>query len=231
MPDNTPLRPEDLMKNIPLVEKVAPTTPSETLMAKQAEAQAGTNFQGEIKGGDGRTLYKYHVNGQQVILPKRVEEMTEQDFYNLPITHYDAQAGRLPQQLTVKFKDPQWCGYWFNRSAKDGMRVASALALGFTPAKREDLEWYFKGLNDADGSIVQGDLVLMKIHKAVLIGQFYKQWLDVAKVRGGIDGYKNNALSELSGQNRDKVEYYHTPQALKEYQGLGPVTNLPVINS
>ena len=78
------------------------------------------------------------LDGQKVVLPKKIEEMTEQDFFDMPISSMDTQLGRMPQDLSVKFKDPQWAGYWFNKKAKDGQRVGVARAMGFVPAKVEE---------------------------------------------------------------------------------------------
>jgi hypothetical protein len=125
----------------------------------------------------------------------------------------------------VRFKDPQWAGYWFNRTAKDGSRVWDARLLGFVPAKIEDLEFYYKGLNDQDGAVEQHDLVLMKIHKAKLYSKL-GEWMAKAKRDGGINAYKDTAAEYLrQSTGRDggtKVQYYHTPQAVNEPQGIGP---------
>lgn len=178
----------------------------------------------------GRMMYRYEVNGEAVILPKPVEQMSEQDFYNLPISLYDNMPGRIPQNLSVKFKDPQWAGYWFNKSAKFGQRVSVARSLGYVPAKKEDLLEYSLELNDQDGAVEQHDLVLMKIHKAKLYMQ-YKQWSDKAKIMGGIEGYKNAANQSLNPSNREKDPYFFTPQATQEFQGVGPVSNLPTVGT
>jgi hypothetical protein len=178
----------------------------------------------------GHTMYKYEgIDGNQIITPKPIEEMSEQDFYDLPMGLTNTEPGRLPQNLTVTFRDPQWAGYWFNSKGQGGARIAIARALGFVPAKIEDLrDWHFT-CNDKDGAVTQEpDLVLMKIHKAKMFGK-YKEWIDLAKKKGGIDGYKNFAESTLSPANRDKLPYYHTPQATGEYSGLGPVTTLPEV--
>jgi hypothetical protein len=185
----------------------------------------------QFMGQDGKWYYRYEIQGEIHVLPKPIEQMSEQDFFNLPITLYDQQIGRLPQDLTVKFKDPQWAGYWFNRKARDGVRVGQGKALGFVPAKKEDLEWYAPHLNDEDGGLINYDLVLMKIHKAKLYGVFYKQAMDQAKMRGGIDRYKTEAENTVrqGGGDLGKAPYYITPQAKEEFQGLGPVANLPTV--
>jgi hypothetical protein len=185
---------------------------------------------GQFTGKDGRTLWRYDLHGETVILPKPLEQMSEQDFYNLPVSLYDSTPGRVPQNLTVTFRDPQWAGYWFNKKAGSGARVSTARSLGYVPAKREDVEIVDAGLNDADGAIEQHDLVLMKIHKAKLFLK-YKEWIDKAKLLGGIESYKNraDAFVQQAGGDLDKGQYYLTPQAKQEFQGLGPVVNLPTV--
>jgi hypothetical protein len=178
----------------------------------------------------GRKMWRYDLGGETVVLPKPIEAMTEQDFYSLPVSLYDSQPGRIPQNLTVKFKDPQWAGYWFNKKAGDGARVGVARALGYVPATKDDIEAMGAGLNDLDGSVEQHDLVLMKIHKAKLFLK-YKEWIDKAKAMGGISGYKNAAINyvQQGGGDMTKGNYYHTPQATEEFQGVGPVVNLPTV--
>jgi hypothetical protein len=185
---------------------------------------------GMFKGQDGREYWRYDLDGEMVILPKPIEKMTEEDFYKLPPSLYNMQAGRLPQNLTVVFKDPQWAGYWFNKSAKNGVRVSVARALGYVPATKEDCETIVAGLDDTTGAIEQHDLVLMKIHKAKLFMK-YAEWINQAKLRGGIESYKNAAESEAMSRGGDlsKGQYYLTPQAKNEFQGLGPVVNLPTV--
>lgn len=173
---------------------------------------------GAFLAGDGRTLYRYTLDGQTIVTPKPIEQMTEQDFYNLSITMADNGSNRIPQDLTVKFKDPQWAGHWFNRKAGDGRQISRARAQGYIPANREDCEWIAHGLNDSDGGIVDNDLVLFKIHKAKMFLQF-KSWMDEAKRKGGRDHYKSEAEGMIGG-GTDKVGVYHTPHALNEFSGL-----------
>ncbi len=183
---------------------------------------------GAFMAGDGRMLYKYELDGETVILPKPIEKMTEQDFYNIPVSLADLAPGRLPQNLTVVFRDPQWAGHWFNRKARDGQRVNEARSLGFVPAQRDDCEMVSHSLNDEDGGIVDGDLVLMKIHKAKLYRK-YAQWMEMAKILGGKDSYKNKAESQIGNSGDGKVGYFFTPQS-NEPSGVGPVTHIPTIS-
>jgi hypothetical protein len=179
--------------------------------------------------GDGRTLYRYEMDGQQFVFPKPIEEMKEQDFYDLSLSMQDNQPGRLPQNLTVTFKDPQWAGHWFNKKAGSGARVSVARSLGFVPAKIEDLESYFGGLNDKDGAVEDNDLVLMKIHKAKLYLRC-AEWMNKAKKAGGVEAYRQKASVGLTPRDSQQEPYFLTPQATGEYQGVGPVTHLPEIN-
>jgi hypothetical protein len=177
-----------------------------------------------LRDKSGRMMYRYEVDGNVVLLPKPVEQMKEQDYYDLPITLYDNQPGRIPQNLAVVFKDPQWAGHWFNKRAKEGLRVAEGRSLGFQPAKKEDLDKYYLELNDKDGAIEQGDLVLMKTSKVNLYLR-YKQAMDKALLSGGVAGYKNRANELLNPANRAKDPYYVTTQATNELQGVAPVTS------
>jgi hypothetical protein len=185
---------------------------------------------GMFKGQDGRNLWRYEVDGETYIYPKPIEEMTEDDVYKLTPRFSDITAGRLPQNLNATFKDPQWAGYWFNKTARSGVRVQEARAMGFVPATRDDVKELVAGLDDANGAIEQHDVVLMKIHKAKLFGR-YAQLISQAKARGGIERYKQAAENEVMAHGGDltKGRYFHTPQATDEFQGLGPVVNMPTV--
>jgi hypothetical protein len=211
-----------------LREANVPTAPAPQVKAAPAPVTSPPKNGAAFMDQSGRMMYRYEMNGEVIILPKPVEQMKEQDFYDLPISLYDSMPGRLPQDLTVKFKDPQWAGYWFNRKARDGSRIGTAKALGFEPVHKEDLEFYAPHLSDSDGSITNYDLVLFKIHKAKLFLK-YKESIDKAKLLGGIEGYKQEANRSLSPANRQQSPYFHTPQAIQEFQGIGPVTNLPTV--
>jgi hypothetical protein len=187
-------------------------------------AEKSTN-DGAFLAGDGRMMYKYTVDGETIVTPKPMDKMTEEDFYRLPVTLADMAPGRLPQNLTVIFRDPQWAGHWFNRKARDGQRVNEAKALGFVPATRDDCESVMQNLNDEDGAIMDGDLVLFKIHKAKLYRK-YAQWMEMARTLGGKSSYMNRAESQVGGAGDGKVGYFFTPQS-NEFSGVGPVTQIP----
>jgi hypothetical protein len=207
--------------------KSAGVTTVDAIPAKTPDAPKPEPQGGAFLAGDGRMLYKYTIDDQTIVLPKPIDQMSEEDFYQLPINLAGAQAGRLPQTLTVKFKDPQWAGHWFNRKAGDGRRVSEARALGYVPAMKDDCEWVAHSLNDEDGAIIDNDLVLMKIHKAKLFLQ-YKQWQDIAKLKGGKNSYKQTAEGVV-GETGGKVDHYFTPQA-EEYSGVGPVKHMRTAN-
>src|ERR1700735_709400 len=131
---------DDLLSQVGVNTPSAPLPAPETPTAQESAAPDG--FLGSFRGGDGRWLHKYkREDGNIVIFPKLLAEMTEEDFYALPISLLDGQAGRIPQTLTVKFRDPQWAGHWFQRKTQDGRRVSEARSMGYVPAKKEDCEW------------------------------------------------------------------------------------------
>lgn len=183
----------------------------------------------EVKGQDGKVWYRYHVDNEVQLLRKRMEEMTDEDWLHTEITLKDVQQNRIPQELTVRFRDPQWAGRWFNKSAKDGARVNQASYMGFVPAKKEDLEWYFNSanVNDGDGAVVQGDLVLFKIHKAKLAAMLQRNF-EEARMRGTRDKYLSAAEGGLMvpDNHRDHVGFTLTSHAMNETQGVGPVVPL-----
>lgn len=174
-------------------------------------------------GQDGRTYYKYKMDdaGETLVTPKPIEEMSIDDFAEMPLSMFDSSIGRIPQNLTVTFKDPQWAAHWFNKKARDGYRVSEGRSMGYTPVLKEDLKSYFAGLNDKDGAIEQYDLVCMKIHKGRLYAKL-AEYIQKAKMRGSINGYKNEAVRSMpAGGKPGMVGFYHSDQALSEVQGLG----------
>jgi hypothetical protein len=199
----------------------APPSPSQPSAVGAAPKEAPPKNGAFMK--DGKWFYRYEQDGEVMILPKPIEQMTEQDFYDMPMALVDNTIGRLPTNLTVKFKDPQWAGYWFNKKANGAARVGTGKALGFVSAKIEDLEWYPAHLNDKDGALEQGDdLILMKIPKWRLYN-YYKQAQDRARRQGGVQGYKQHANSTLPPSARAQDPFYLTPQATQEYSGVGEV--------
>lgn len=185
---------------------------------------------GAFAAANGKILYRYEVNGETYILPKPIEQMTEDEFYQAQVTIENPLPNKIPHDLYVKFKDPQWAGQWFNHKAGRGQRVGVARSMGFVPAKAEDCEWYAPHLNDKDGALENGDLILMKIHKAKLYAMF-KNSMDDAKKKGGIMRYKEEAQSFGGVNDPTKMDYYHTPQATQEFQGLGPVAHIPTVGN
>lgn len=178
---------------------------------------------------DGRRMYQYEAEGHTTILPKPVEECTEQDYFSLmPFSMMDIEHNRIPQNLTVVGKDPQYAFHWFNKKNKSGARVGEGRAMGFMPAKIEDLKWVSSHLNDKDGAVEQDDLILMKIHKAVLFARA-KHWMDTAAFRGSVNGYKDQAATMVSPGNQGRVKFDVKDVATNEMQGLGPVSHERVI--
>ena len=102
------------------------------------------------------------------------------------------------------------------------MRINELRSQGFVPAKKEDLEFVAVDTNDQDGAVIQNDVILMKIHKAKLFAR-YKNWMDIARKRGGSEQYRQIAAANASNQN---LSFYLTPQAKNEFQGIGPVQNM-----
>jgi hypothetical protein len=200
----------------------------------QAVTQSKTKTEGDWEDGstieaDGKTWYRYHVDGEQLTLRKPLDQMTEDDWMRTPISLSSVQTSRIPQELTVKFRDPQWAARWFNKSAKDGVRLNQARYMGFVPAKRDDLEWVFNssGISDADGAVEQGDLVLFKIHKAKLAVMLQKNFAEAAG-RGTPQSYLSKTESSVMvpDNHRTHVNFNLTEHALTEKQGVGPVVPL-----
>src|ERR1700723_3462248 len=75
----------------------------DALPAKEPEPKKEEPQGGAFMAGHGRMMYKYQWNGEAIVTPKPLEQMTEQDFYDLPVSLIGAEAGRLPQNLTVKW--------------------------------------------------------------------------------------------------------------------------------
>jgi hypothetical protein len=192
-------------------------------------ASAEFNDGDEISGQDGKTWYRYHVDNETLVLRKRMEEMTDEDWLATPISLQNVQTNRIPQELTVRFRDPQWAGRWFNKSAKDGTRINQARYMGFIPAKKEDLEWVFNstGINDGDGAVEQGDLVLFKIHKAKLAAMLQKNFQESLN-RGKPSSYLSNAEGGVMvpDNHQNHVGFSLSQHAMTEKQGVGPVVPL-----
>ena len=190
-----------------------------------------------ILATDGVTvLYKYEMDGYPpVVTRKKLEELTFEDMAESNFSLYENTPNRLPQNLTIEFKDPQWAGHWFNRKSRDGYRVDRAVNQlgGWQPAKRSDLKYSLKGLKDTDGAVEDGDLVLLKIPKWILFAQC-KEWMDEARKRGGINRFAGEAQGPLSPRQKSKIDFYLSEQATEELKdirdpfgsALGPVVQL-----
>jgi hypothetical protein len=223
--EKSTVSPEELMAEIAGKAITAQQPPAAPEGVKQPGISSGA-FLHKYEDGSTAMLYKYVVDGEVIITPKPIEQMTIEDYDRSPFSLATESSSRIPQDLTVKFKDPQWAGQWFNRSAKEGRRIQIARTLGFVPAKVEDCEWVSHSLNDADGAITDGDLVLFKIHKAKLLS-FSKGHMDEARKMGNKDTYLKQAQGSVPGNAAGKVSHYFTQQAKNEFAGLGPVVSNP----
>jgi hypothetical protein len=188
--------------------------------APTAESEIGVTE--EKFQANGKTFYKIKMaDGTEIASPKPIGDMTLEDFERLPGA-MSVDNNKLPQELSVKFKEPHWAGHWFNCMAGEGKRVHMvARSLGFVPAKIEDLEWYSAGLNDGDGALRNGDLVLFKIHKMKLL-QRQASAMNQARSYQDPKKYLTMAQSGMP-ENKGKAEIYFRPEANNEPQGLGAV--------
>lgn len=123
---------------------------------------------------------------------KPVGQMTEQDFYRLPVVLSSRNTQNMTE-LHVVFKDPSMTGHWFNWKAKQPDRVAQAFMQGFTACTHEDIDACHIKTTDSNGSLVYGDLVLMKIPKAQLWGGYYKKNMQSATQRVDMGGMKRTS--------------------------------------
>ena len=222
-----PLQPDKLSTDEVLTRVHSETTePPEPPVPSAAEAQAELPKQGrKIMSQDGRTaVWEYtDVNGEKFVLPRPVDKMSIEEFTrSFKLSLNELMPGRLPQNLTVIFKDEQWAGHWFNCMARKGRRLADARGLGFIAVKAEELEAYMSELNDKDGCIRDDDLVLFKIHKAQLYLNAMRR-MALAQRLGGKGQYMSTAENSLNGNGGDKVGYYYAPNVEKEFTGLGPI--------
>ena len=189
------------------------------------EAKPDGTYLGAFRAGDGRWLHKYVDSSSRdgfSILPKKVEEMTDEDFMATAMSVSDPVSNRIPLNLTVKWRDAHIAGYWGNRKAQDGRSVRRLQSLGFTVAHKEDCEWIPQGVNTEDGEITDGDLVLMKIPKLKLFSGFLAGYFQEALQKGGKASYMREAQGALGGPT-NKVAHYTTVQTANEATGLGPL--------
>jgi hypothetical protein len=112
---------------------------------------------------------------------KSIGDLTQDEFDRIPIK-LSARTTQGMTELSVIFKDPSMTGHWFNRKAKEGLRVQQAYMQGFTACTKADVEMCHATTSDENGSLVQGDLVLLKIPKIVLWSR-QKDYQETAKAR------------------------------------------------
>lgn len=217
---------DELLKRAQVPVATTPQSPSGAAQPEKAPSPAPDG----AFMVSGRMYYRQTIPGTADTIvstkPLNWETMTEQDFYDMPMQlQLEATPGRLPVNLTVKFKDPQYAGHWFNKKAGGGRRLGIASTLNFVPAKKEDLEWCASNLKDSDGAVEQDDVVLFKIHKAQLY-KYFRQNLEQSRSKGSAKAYQGMASEGLNPANRTKDIYYLGPQATEEFTGVGPVADV-----
>lgn len=92
---------------------------------------------------------------------------------------------QLPTFLDVRPKDPVYVLHWVNRkySGEDGTRIDKFRGIGFVNARQEDIDGPLSDKMQIDnGAIVSGDLLLMKINKAILFGIYKANLLRANKI-------------------------------------------------
>jgi hypothetical protein len=112
---------------------------------------------------------------------KTIGEMTEADFYNVPIKLI-AQSQMYSTELTVQMKDPSMACRWFNKDHKGGAMVQQAIYRGYQPCTKDDVEYSHATATDERGAITMGDLVLLKMSK-IRHFSMYKDNAEKAKYR------------------------------------------------
>lgn len=150
---------------------------------RQQEVHEAVKF---VSTKDEATLEFERVSG------KSIGELTEQDFYRLPVVLKARDTANMTE-LHVVFKDPSMTGHWFNWKSKQPDRVAQAHMQGFTACTKDDVEACHIKTSDENGSLVYGDLVLMKISKAQLWGGYYKKNMQSATQRVDMGGMKKTS--------------------------------------
>lgn len=92
---------------------------------------------------------------------------------------------KLPNFLDVRPKDPIYVLYWGNRKydGEDGNRLEKLLSIGFMKATVDDIDSPLSDRMQIDGAaIVSGDLILLKINKAILWGIYKANLLKANKI-------------------------------------------------
>lgn len=95
----------------------------------------------------------------------------------IPYDQIVAKPLRAPNFISLKAKNPNLSLYWGNRAVgekESGLRFDQLIAMGFVPAKPEDVVT-LQGLPcppsiQRDGKILYGDLILLKIPRADYLG-------------------------------------------------------------
>lgn len=129
---------------------------------------------------------------------KSIGELTEDEFMRIPVKL--AVVNKYSNtDLHVVFKDQAMTGCWVNFKHEHGNRVTRAYNQGFTACTKEDVELCSARSTDENGSLVSGDLVLLKIPK-IMLWSFRKQHVETAKARVN-RAYQDPKAASLNGDS------------------------------
>jgi hypothetical protein len=93
----------------------------------------------------------------------------------------------MPDFIGIKPKDPNLEGHWVNYDVGEkhsSMRFEQMKAMGFRPAKPDEVQNVSPSYATADGKIINGDVIYMVIPKAVYQGALKWNWEKAQRRRG-----------------------------------------------
>lgn len=151
---------------------------------------------------------------------KTIEELTEEEFMRLPVK-LTAQNYSIATELDVKMKDPSFAPRWFNRKHKDGMLVQQARLRGWQPCTKDDVELSHASITDDAGSLVMGDLVLLKKNRLRHLSDL-KGNAETAKYRVSRQAQKPFA-SDVKGIDNSAYADVHPYQISQSTAAVDPV--------
>jgi hypothetical protein len=129
---------------------------------------------------------------------KPIGELTEAEFMRIPVKL--AVVNKYSNtDLHVVFKDPAMTGCWINFKHEHGNRVTRAYNQGFTACTKQDVDACSARATDENGSLVSGDLVLLKIPK-IILWSMRKQNQETAKARVN-KAYQDPRAAALRGDS------------------------------
>lgn len=138
------------------------------------------------------------VRQVQELSGKPMGELTEEEFMRIPVKL--AIANKYANtELHVVFKDDTMTGAWINRLHNKGQLVNRAFNAGFSACTQEDVLICSTNTTDERGSLVSGDLVLLKIPKIILWSR-RKQEQETAKARVN-RAYQDPKAASLNGDS------------------------------